>query len=227
MIKWRVENVNGATVLTPQKAYKGRDVMRKMKVLTLCFLIMTLCGCEFMKGNSSSEVSTEIPSEPVTSESDGINEDWVQEEFPFDDVTEVSCQQYDENNILGLKAIYVGDHVLAYCFLKNDIWRDYKEANDKIDVCGLDEFDCIVNISNYVLEESDHFFWVRIERDGEKKAVGFGLNKHSFGYSVNRLTDPQLIIQDIKHNELQKQTFKDNQWGEIVNYQLDLSIQPN
>ena len=111
--------------------------------------------------------------------------------------------------------------------MKNDIWRDYKGKNDKIDVCGLDEFDCIVNISNYDLEESDHFFWIRIERDGEKRTVGFGLNKNSFGYSSFGLTNPQLIIQDIKHNELQKQTFKDNQWGEIVNYKLDLLIQPN
>ncbi len=201
--------------------------MRKMWVLMLCFLIMALCGCELMKGNSSSEISTEIPSETATSESDGINKDLVQEEFPFDDVTEVSCQEYDENNILGLKAIYVSDLVLIYCFSQKEIWKDYGNDNDGIAVYGLDELDCRIATPKYSFKESDHFIWVRIERDKDKRIVGFSISidQSYLHYSIYGLLDLQLTIQDAKHNESQTQMFRDNQWGEIVNYKLDLSIQ--
>ncbi len=203
----------------------------KKKVLTvisgLVFLSMVLCGCDSSVGKTSEHNSTESITESNVPESSTSSEGRREEEFPFDGMENLTCHEYDEENILGLSAIYVGEKMLVFCFQRNDIWRDYEENNTQIDIDGIDEQGFVVDIASYSMAESSHFFWVHIEKDKEGETAGFGVSDHAHGYSIYGLKETRLGVQEWDTNILERQVYENDHWGEVIRYDLGPMHVPN
>jgi len=206
----------------------------KKKVLTvisgLVFLSMVLCSCDSSVGKTSEHNSTESITESNVPESSTSSEGRREEEFPFDGMENLTCHEYDEENILGLSAIYVGEQMLVFCFQRNEIWRDYEANHVQTDVIGLDEKGYPTGISSYALKESKSFFWIQIECSNGGEAAGIGVTGTSFAYSVFGLdrtlvTNQKGIKGDI--TVIEKQVYENNQWGEPVEFDVGPKHVPN
>lgn len=202
----------------------------KKKALTvisgLVFLSMVLCSCDSSAGKTSEHNSTESITESVP-ESSISSTDARKEEFPFDGMENLTCHEYDEENILGLSAIYVGEQMLVFCFQDNDLWRNYKERHDEIEVRGLTDEGRGVSLLGYTLEESTHFFWVRVEDDNKEEVAGFALSSSLGYYSVRGLINPQLNIREKYSSIIKGQAFENDCWGEVFERDLAPVIIPN
>jgi hypothetical protein len=210
---------------------RGNGKKRVLKEIAVSIILsMALCGCNFSAKEPSEQNPTETVTESSTPEVDKNSADLRKEELPFEGMESMTCQEYDEDNILGLSAIYVNEQMLVFCFQRTDIWRGYEANHSQIDVIGLDEKGYPTDISYHVMAESQHFFWIQIKQGDEGKAAGFGLSGHSIAYSVYGLTRTQLTAQKGIEGEvivIEKQVYENNRWGEPVNSEVGPKHVPN
>ena len=189
-----------------------------MGILLLSILLLTLCACSSSAWKTSEHNSTEAAMESSAPEESINPTEMRKSEFPFDGFEKLICQEYDENNILGLSAIYVGEHDYVYCFVCNEIWKDFTERNSDISIRGVDKEQRRITISGYEIEESEHYFWVRIYAEDIEKVKGFSIDDIYVGYSVLGLENPKLTIFDLMYLKQKIQLFEDGRWGEIIDY---------
>ena len=187
-----------------------------MGILLFCILSLTLCACSSSAGKSSEHNSMEASTESSAPEESINPVEMRKSEFPFDDLEKLTCHEYDENNILGLSAIYVGEHDYVYCFVCNEIWKDFTERNSDISIHAVNKERRRITISGYEIEESEHYFWVRIYAEDIEEVKGFYIDDIYDGYSVLGLENPQLTIFDLMYLKQKIQLFEDGRWGEII-----------
>lgn len=204
----------------------GRMYMRRgngkknplMGILLFCILSLTLCACSSSAGKSSEHNSMEASTESSAPE-ESINPAEIRKsEFPFDGLEKLTCHEYDENNILGLSAIYVGEQDFVYCFVSNEIWKDFTERFSDISIHVADEDYRFMTISDYETEASKHYFWVQIYVEDIEKMKGVCIDNTFYGYSVSEYGKLQLGIEDIMNYKIKLQSFEDGQWGEITDH---------
>lgn len=69
--------------------------------------------------------------------------------YPFDDMSDVTVYEYDPNNILGLKAIYIGENKIIYQFTNNIISKE-----DVVSGVGFNEE--IIEFNDYKIIKNDY-----------------------------------------------------------------------
>ncbi|MBR3468322.1 MAG: hypothetical protein IKH28_01265 [Lachnospiraceae bacterium] len=207
---------------------RGNGKKRVLKEIAVSIILsMALCGCDFSAGEPTEQNPTETVTESSTPEVDKNSADLRKEELPFEGMESMTCQEYDEDNILGLSAIYVGDHNYVCCFVRNAIWKDFEERFGDISVYAADGQDHVITISGYEIEESKNFFWVQIYAEDKDKVKGVSIANIYYGYSVLGLENPKLTIMDLMDNKLKVQLFEDGQWGETIDYDMSPIHQPD
>lgn len=202
-----------------------KKIMKEMAVLIM--LSVALCNCSLSSGETSEQNLTETVGGSSSPEASITLSDLRKEEFPFEGMENLTCREYDEDNILGLSAIYVSDQMLVFCFRRNDIWRDYEASHSRIDINGIDEQGIVADIIDYSMAESKQFFWVHIKKDKDGKAAGFGISDHVFGYSVYGLKETRLTVQEWDTTILERQIYENDKWGEVIKYDLEPLHVPN
>ncbi|MBQ6095805.1 MAG: hypothetical protein IJL09_10420 [Lachnospiraceae bacterium] len=207
---------------------RGNVKKRVLKEIVVSIILsVALCGCSFSVGEPTEQNPTETVTKSSTPEVVKDSADLHKEEFPFESMESMNCQEYDEENILGLSAIYIGEHDLVFCFACNTIWRGFKESSSEISIYGVDEQGLIMPILGHEIKKSTSYFWVRIYAEQMDEVKGVGITNSHYGYSVQGLESPRLTIQEAQYLKFKSQLLENDHWGEVVDYEVSPIHQPD
>lgn len=190
--------------------------MKIHSIFLVTILILFMSGCSMMGENMTSDsISSDV--------SEGLEE----EVLPFYITPETSIYEYEEDNIFGLKAIYVKDDTVIYRF------------NGRIDFAAYAKMDGFYANVKYDSDEdiSDEQFsifsyrgnqYVIIQCQNAKEIVGFWISRTSDdcdNYSLTTNQSLRLKIWKTKtlrggknetHSVTQEYNQEKNVWGEEV-----------
>ena len=170
------------------------------------------------KENLQNDVATEVSGARSESESSGETYDKSKrhlEEFPFEMPEDVTIYEFDDDNLLGLRAIFVGDDTITYCFWRKLVWDGFKPTRADIEFHGLEEVEKAIPANDYLLKKTTHYYWVEIKRDEARKLKGFCISILGKSLRVFGIDKPIMKEQDTIMNITKSQTFDGMNWGDI------------
>ena len=215
-----------------------KKIMNKGMVI-IALLALTSCGIqpEVTKRESASQessslletekmqndVETKNSGESLESEPSGEAYDKSKrhlEEFPFEMPKDVTIYEFDDDNLLGLRAIFVGDDTITYCFWRKLVWNGFKPTRADIEFHGLEEVEKAIPANDYLLKKTTHYYWVEIKRDEARKLKGFCISILGKSLRVFGIDKPIMKEQDTIMNITKSQTFDGINWDdiEIIDY---------
>ena len=215
-----------------------KKIMNK-GIVIIALLALTSCGIqpEVTKRESASQessslletektqndVETKNSGESLESESSGETYDKSKrhlEEFPFEMPEDVTIYEFDDDNLLGLRAIFVGDDTITYCFWRKLVWNGFKPTRADIKFEGLEEVEKGIPADEYLLKKTTHYYWVNIKRDEARKLKGFCIGYNSTYLYIFGIDKPIVKEQDFVMHIIKTQAFDGMNWGdiEIIDY---------